>query len=247
MNTPQNRKLLVIDPDPQVAFSFSRIFRAPQFGVLDAHNLEQAIPLLEREVPDLILVEERLGGHGGIGSIGRLRQRGFEQPIVLMSTTGTPRLVSDAIQAGAFDCVTKPFDLNRIREVVANALGPAGVTKLSRPRVKPQLAESQPAVQFDPAGEPVPNERLEPGAIAGDRVFDLLFEEISRRQPLEPAMDAFDVVERHLIWRALEACEGNQSRASKFLGITRNTLRKRVRKYGFQHSEANDTDDADED
>lgn len=72
------------------------------------------------------------------------------------------------------------------------------------------------------------------GALADDSLFDSLFQEIARRQPLPPGFDAFDVIERKLIIRALEQCEGNQSRAARFLGITRNTLRKRIAKYGLK-------------
>ncbi|MBX7246235.1 MAG: sigma 54-interacting transcriptional regulator, partial [Candidatus Sumerlaeaceae bacterium] len=65
-----------------------------------------------------------------------------------------------------------------------------------------------------------------------DTVFDTLFEEIARRQPLPRGADAFDIIEHKLVLRALEFCKGNQSKAANFLGITRNTLRKRVKKYG---------------
>jgi transcriptional regulator with GAF, ATPase, and Fis domain len=70
--------------------------------------------------------------------------------------------------------------------------------------------------------------------LANDAVFDALFSEIARHQPLPEGYDAFDVVERKLIIRALEYNKGNQSRASRFLGITRNTLRKRIQKYGLK-------------
>jgi DNA-binding NtrC family response regulator len=70
--------------------------------------------------------------------------------------------------------------------------------------------------------------------LADESVFDMLFEEIARRQPLPPRTDAFDIVERKLIVRALDDCGGNQSRAARFLGITRNTLRKRIQKYDLK-------------
>lgn len=82
--------------------------------------------------------------------------------------------------------------------------------------------------------------------LADDTVFDMLFDEIARRQPLPPGFDAFDVVERKLIIRALEACSGNQSKASRFLGITRNTLRKRIQKYGLVPRGRGETDAAEE-
>lgn len=80
-----------------------------------------------------------------------------------------------------------------------------------------------------------PGEEVEVAPLlASDEVFDALFEEIRRQQPLPPNVDAFDIVERKLIVKALEQCQGNQSRTARFLGITRNTLRKRVQKYGLK-------------
>jgi DNA-binding NtrC family response regulator len=72
------------------------------------------------------------------------------------------------------------------------------------------------------------------GILTDDSLFDALFQEIARRQPLPPGFDSFDIIERKLVIRALEQCEGNQSRVAKFLGITRNTLRKRIAKYGLK-------------
>ena len=70
--------------------------------------------------------------------------------------------------------------------------------------------------------------------LSDDDAFDAVFDAIARRQPLPEGYDAFDVVERVLVIKALEAEQGNQSRASRFLGITRNTLRKRIKKYGIK-------------
>ncbi|MCX7020344.1 MAG: sigma-54 dependent transcriptional regulator [bacterium] len=69
--------------------------------------------------------------------------------------------------------------------------------------------------------------------LADDSAFDALFDEIAKRQPLPGHYDAFDVIESRLVRRALEYCSGNQSHAARFLGITRNTLRKRIKKYGI--------------
>ncbi|MCX7963351.1 MAG: sigma-54 dependent transcriptional regulator [Candidatus Sumerlaea chitinivorans] len=64
-------------------------------------------------------------------------------------------------------------------------------------------------------------------------LLDELFERIVRAQPLPEGFDAFDVVERSLLERALRYCGGNKSKAAKLLGVTRNTVRKRVEKYGL--------------
>lgn len=60
-----------------------------------------------------------------------------------------------------------------------------------------------------------------------------LFDNILANQPLPEGLDAFDLIERELLEMALRYCRGNKSKAAKLLGISRNTVRKRVTKYGF--------------
>lgn len=240
--TQQTARLLVVDDDPDVAYSFTRVFRPPEYQVVEARSGEQALNAMNSTKPDVVLMDVRMPGASGLATLGKMRRSGFKVPVVLMTAYGSLRIASEAVQAGAFDCIMKPFDVSRIRQVVAAAL------EASRRDRRPVSAVASSRSQSSASGDlhaPVSDESAAietsaPGQLAGDAVFDLLFEEIARRQPLDEDLDAFDVIERHLIARALQSCKGNQSRAARFLGITRNTLRKRIQKYGFGGSRDDD-------
>lgn len=214
-------RLLVVDDDPDVVYSFTRVFREPDYHISEARSGEQALAMLPEVKPDLVLMDVRMPGAGGLVSLTKMRQLGYRMPIVLMTAYGSPQIASQARQAGAADCIIKPFEVPRIRQAVANALHDRGPQDVSTVDGESRSQEQVPV----PAPE-----------LAGDAIFNLLFDEIARRQPLEEGLDAFDIVERHLILRALEACDFNQSQAARFLGITRNTLRKRIKKYGFSEA-----------
>lgn len=161
-------------------------------------------------------------------------------PIVLMTSSGSPRAVAMAKESGVDGVLQKPFSAGSFRRVLSEVL--AGAGKLNSDLLTEPNADGA-------VGASAKMETVVPsyaGQVAGDGAFDALFTELERRQPLEEGLDAFDVVERHLIRRALEATSGNQSRAARFLGITRNTLRKRIRKYGFADLLTKDDDESED-
>lgn len=101
----------------------------------------------------------------------------------------------------------------------------SGLEVLLAPKVslpKPASARAASALSFSGEQE-----------IISTPVFERVFEEIQKAQPLPEGLDSFDLIERYLINRSLQEFHGNQSRAARFLGITRNTLRKRVGRYNL--------------
>jgi DNA-binding NtrC family response regulator len=124
-----------------------------------------------------------------------------------------------------------PGQVPQLKSTLRNILAHAEELPLaSAPGFEPTLDEIDGLDQAEPGAQRIakPQEDLIPVAI-----LDRLFDEIRHIQPLPPGLDLFDIVERHLIIRSLQLHHGNQSRAARQLGITRNTLRKRVAKYGF--------------
>ncbi len=79
---------------------------------------------------------------------------------------------------------------------------------------------------------PAPQERDKP-MVYDQGTIRALFDMILAAQPLPEGLDAFDLIEQELLKLALVHCHGNKSRAARLLGISRNTVRKRVEKYGL--------------
>jgi len=160
----------------------------------------------------------------------------FYAPIIWASTLPPDIANNIGIRLGIAVTITKPYGLSDLRKALAMALNNDRFRQLSSAG-----ADAVTAAVEDRSVTPRVSVSLG-GRVAPDEAFDKVFDELQRRQPLEEGLDAFDVIERHLIRRALSAFKGNQSQAARFLGITRNTLRKRIRKYGFAQS--GDTDAA---
>lgn len=84
------------------------------YEVLEAHSAEAGLEILQEQTADAMLVDLMLGGMDGYTFIRRVRATHDAPIIVLSARADTPDIV-DALEAGADDYVTKPFDLGVLR------------------------------------------------------------------------------------------------------------------------------------
>ena len=115
-------KLLLIDDEADVQYSFRRIFDTPETQVIGAISGEEGLKLLSKVHPDVVLLDIRLGGISGLETLRRIRQTDARLPVIMMTAYGTTRTAIEAMKLGAFDYLLKPFEVDRLRQVVATAL-----------------------------------------------------------------------------------------------------------------------------
>jgi nitrogen regulation protein NR(I) len=123
-------KLLLIDDEADVRYSFERIFG--QEAGLELHTAgsgEEALELIPQLRPDLVIMDVRMGGLTGIETLQRLREFDSKTPVILMTAFGTTQTAIAAMKHGAYDYVLKPFDVPKLKELVANALAAARAMK----------------------------------------------------------------------------------------------------------------------
>ena len=74
-------------------------------------------------------MDVRMGGLTGIETLQRLREFDSKTPVILMTAFGTTQTAIAAMKHGAYDYVLKPFDVPKLKELVANALAAARAMK----------------------------------------------------------------------------------------------------------------------
>ena len=114
-------KLLLIDDEADVQYSFQRIFDSPEIEMVTASSGEEGLKLLPKFKPDLVLMDIRMGGISGMETLRRIRQIDSKQLVILMTAYGTTQTAIEAMKLGAYDYLLKPFDIPKLKEVVANA------------------------------------------------------------------------------------------------------------------------------
>jgi two-component system nitrogen regulation response regulator GlnG len=115
-------KLLLIDDEADVQYSFRRIFDSPEIELTTASSGEEGLKLIPEFGPDLVLMDIRMGGLSGLETLRRIRQMDSRLLVILMTAYGTTQMAIEAMKLGAYDYLLKPFDVPRLKEIVANAL-----------------------------------------------------------------------------------------------------------------------------
>jgi two-component system nitrogen regulation response regulator GlnG len=87
-----------------------------------AVSAEQAFTLMARQPPDVVFLDVRLPGMDGLTALGRLREKGVEAPVIVVTAFGDLPTAVRAVEGGAFDYLAKPFDLQQALDAVNRAL-----------------------------------------------------------------------------------------------------------------------------
>jgi nitrogen regulation protein NR(I) len=115
-------KLLLIDDEEDVRYSFQRIFDSPEIEVATASSGEEGLKVIPKFKPDLVLMDVRMGGMNGLETLRRIRQSDPRLLVILMTAYGTTQTTIEAMKLGAYDYLLKPFDAPKLKEIVGNAL-----------------------------------------------------------------------------------------------------------------------------
>lgn len=115
-------KLLLIDDEADVQYSFRRIFDSPEIELATAASGEEGLKIVLRFKPDLVLMDVRMGGMNGLETLRRLRQTDAKLPVIMMTAYGTTQTAIEAMKLGAYDYLLKPFDVPKLKQIVLSAL-----------------------------------------------------------------------------------------------------------------------------
>jgi nitrogen regulation protein NR(I) len=115
-------KLLLIDDEADVQYSFRRIFDQPDIELTTANSGEEGLKIIPRLKPDLVIMDVRMGGISGLETLRRLRALDTKQMVIMMTAYGTTQTAIEAMKLGAYDYLLKPFDVPRLKLIVLNAL-----------------------------------------------------------------------------------------------------------------------------
>ena len=118
----KNSSILLIDDDAEIRYSLDRVLSQEGHHVVASDSGEQGIQTAKEIKPSLIFLDNRMGGISGIETLQHLRTAAPDSLVILMTAYGTTQTAIEAMKHGAFDYVLKPFDLVKLKELVAKAL-----------------------------------------------------------------------------------------------------------------------------
>ncbi|XXE69931.1 sigma-54-dependent Fis family transcriptional regulator [Pseudomonas sp. R1-6] len=122
MNTRSRQRILVVDDEPDIRELLEMTLGRMKLDTRSAKNLAEAQSALAGEAFDLCLTDMRLPDGTGLELVKHIQKRYPQLPVAMITAYGSLDVAIDALKAGAFDFLTKPVDLTRLRELVGSAL-----------------------------------------------------------------------------------------------------------------------------
>ncbi|WP_141588839.1 MULTISPECIES: sigma-54 dependent transcriptional regulator [unclassified Myxococcus] len=129
-------KVLVIDDEANLRKVLAAMLRRDGFDVTVAENGEQGLAEFHKNGADIVVTDLVMPKVGGMEVLGTIRTANPDVPVIIITAHGTVDSAVDAIKAGAFDYITKPFDQAELSSVVAKA---AKTNESARRSVRPDV------------------------------------------------------------------------------------------------------------
>ena len=114
--------LMVIDDDRSVLHLIKNTFQGTDVTVVTASGAAEGLALLGRGQQDAVLLDIMLPETSGLDTFEHIRKLDSKLPIIFITAGGTSGTAIEAMKLGAFDYLLKPLDVNRVRELVNQAL-----------------------------------------------------------------------------------------------------------------------------
>lgn len=134
-------KVLIVDDEEALRYSLKRALSNRSFTIFEADSGETAIEVAQKEMPNIVLLDNRMNGMSGIEALQHLRGICPAAKIIIMTAFTTTQTTIEAMKFGAFDYIMKPFDLSKILKLVDAAADV--ITETSR---EPQVKKEHDAV-----------------------------------------------------------------------------------------------------
>ncbi len=118
----EKSKILVVEDDPGIRQSLFETLSALGFAVGDAHNGEDALIRLRMVNYDAVLLDINMPGMGGKEACKRMIQRNPGLPIIMLTVRDDEEDIIEALDSGAIDYITKPFQIGELTARIRAAI-----------------------------------------------------------------------------------------------------------------------------
>jgi len=114
-------RVLVVDDEENLRLVLRTMLRKHGYDVEVAASAEQALGLIDKFGPDFVLADVRMSGMSGIELCAELKARASSATAIVMSAYGSVDLAIEAMKAGAYDYIAKPFKQDEVLLVLRKA------------------------------------------------------------------------------------------------------------------------------
>jgi len=115
-------KILVVDDEKSLREVMSIMLKRAGYEVTEASDGEQAIGQVNREIYDLVITDLRMPKADGMDVLKAVKSSSPETVVLVVTAFGTADSAVEAMKQGAYDYLTKPFQVDEVQLIIRNAL-----------------------------------------------------------------------------------------------------------------------------
>jgi two-component system, NtrC family, response regulator AtoC len=117
-----SQKILVIDDEKLIRWTLEQHLVKEGYEVMSADSAEKGLELIAEDAPDLVLLDNRLTGMTGLELLEKLNVQERGLMVIMITAYGMVETAVKAMKYGAYDYISKPFNLEEITFVIRKAL-----------------------------------------------------------------------------------------------------------------------------
>ena len=116
------KKVLIVDDDESILWILQRMFKDKKIETVEARDGKSALEMLKDQDLSIAIMDIRMPEKDGLDVLREIKETGCQTPIIIMTAQGTMKNAVEAMKHGAFDYITKPFDIGELEILVDRAL-----------------------------------------------------------------------------------------------------------------------------
>jgi DNA-binding NtrC family response regulator len=117
-----SKTILVVDDEKEICTILSDNLSQEGYRVFTAYNGKTALELIRKEKPDLVLLDIKMPEMDGIEVLRRIKKMKKKIVVIMLTAYGTLETARKAMKLGAYEYITKPFDLFLLKSIVKEVL-----------------------------------------------------------------------------------------------------------------------------
>lgn len=123
--------IMIVDDQAGVRYLLDILVREVGHRSYTAQNGLEAIEMARSIRPDLIFMDVRMPVMGGLEALGEIKAIVPETDVIIMTAYGSEETVAQALQRGALCCIAKPFDVDKMKELLRKLSWKRANTKIT--------------------------------------------------------------------------------------------------------------------
>lgn len=127
MNAADGMTIAIVDDDPDIRSALREMLALDGFASIEFDNAESALARIDTSFHGIVVSDVRMPGLDGVGLFNRLLRLDPELPVIMMSGHGDIETAVDLVRRGAYDFLSKPFDVDALMATVRRAIEKRGL------------------------------------------------------------------------------------------------------------------------